>query len=304
MVDGRRWTGAAPASLAVLALLAAGACGADPAPPVPEGSGPTSPTPSPAPSTQPTPSSPAPDPRSPPPPAPGTTPPAWLGARVLPERPDGYGEVRPTPPELARRRFTLEDTVSPLPGRGFAARVDRVPRAVLRRSTWQPGCPVAATDLRWVRVTFAGFDAARHTGELLVHRRVAGDVVDVFADLWEADFPLEELRITTQAELDAPPTGDGNNTSAFVCRPVTGGTAYSQHAYGTAIDVNPFQNPYVRDDLVLPELASAYVDRARRGPGMIRRGGPVVRAFTAVGWSWGGDYRTLKDYHHFSESGG
>ena len=97
------------------------------------------------------------------------------------------------------------------------------------------------------------------------------------------------MRITRAEELDAPPTGDGNNTGAFACRPTTGATSYSQHAYGLAIDVNPFQNPYIKGDLVLPELASSYLDRGRVRPGMIEPDGPVVRAFAAIGWTWGGD---------------
>ena len=36
---------------------------------------------------------------------------------------------------------------------------------------------------------------------------------------------------------------------------------------------------------------------------MITRGDVVVRAFAAIGWEWGGDFATLKDYQHFSASG-
>jgi hypothetical protein len=36
---------------------------------------------------------------------------------------------------------------------------------------------------------------------------------------------------------------------------------------------------------------------------MIQPGGPVVRAFASIGWAWGGDWRTLKDYQHFSLTG-
>jgi hypothetical protein len=289
-------------ALGCVVLLAA-AAGCDAGSPEPR----SDPTPGPTVTTS---STPSPEPErtgSPRPrrtPAPGTTPPPWLGTRALPEGPDGYAEARPTPPELRTRRFTLPDALPPLPGRGFASRVEPVPEPVLRRSTWEAACPVDAADLRWVRVTFWGFDDRRHTGELLVNAQVADDVVEVFQALWQARFPLEEMRITRQAELDAPPTGDGNNTGAFVCRPVTGGSSYSQHAYGLAIDVNPFQNPYVRGDLVLPELATAYLDRDRRAPGMVREGGPVVRAFAEIGWEWGGAYRTLKDWQHFSLTGG
>ncbi len=162
---------------------------------------------------------------------------------------------------------------------------------------------MAATDLSWVRLTFFGFDGRRHTGELLVNRSVAGDLVEVFRTLYAERFPIEEMRITRADELDAPPTGDGNNTGAFACRPTTGATSYSQHAYGLAIDVDPFQNPYVKGDLVLPELASSYLDRDRLRPGMIEPDGPVVRAFAAIGWEWGGAWRSLKDYQHFSQNG-
>ena len=234
----------------------------------------------------------------------GATPPSWLGKRVLPEQANGFGEIRPTPPELDRRRFTLPDQLPPLPGTGFASRVTTpAPADVIARSTWKQGCPVAATDLSWIRLTFFGFDGRRHTGELLVNRSVADDLVEVFRTLYAEQIPIEEMRITRADELDAPPTGDGNNTGAFACRPTTGATSYSQHAYGLAIDVDPFQNPYVKGDLVLPELASSYLDRDRLRPGMIEPDGAVVRAFAAIGWEWGGAWRTLKDYQHFSQNG-
>jgi hypothetical protein len=182
--------------------------------------------------------------------------------------------------------------------------VGSVPATVLARSTWEPGCPVSSDDLAYARLTFWGFDDRRHTGELLLHRSVAEDVVAVFRRLYHARFPLEELRITTRAELAAPPTGDGNDTGAFVCRPTTGSTTtFSQHAYGLAIDLNPFQNPYVKDDLVLPELSSAYLHRERTRPGMITPDGVVVRAFASIGWTWGGTWSSLKDYQHFSQNG-
>jgi hypothetical protein len=222
---------------------------------------------------------------------------------VLPARADGFGEVGPTPPELRDRRFTLPDTVAALPGRGFASRVGPVPSAVLSRSTWQSGCPVPADELAWVRLTFWGFDDARHTGELLVNASVADDLVAVFRTLYDARYPIEEMRVTRLDELDAPPTGDGNNTGAFACRPSIGQSAFSQHAYGLAIDLNPFQNPYEKGDLVLPELASSYLDRDERRAGMVQPDDVVVRAFAAIGWEWGGDWRSLKDYQHFSRNG-
>ena len=295
------------AALLLTVSVAAAGCGTTPAT-APSASSAPSPTPSPSHSARPTPT-PTPTPTASPTPTPtptpalGTVAPAWLGHRPLPRTADGFGEIRPTPPELRERRFTLPDRLPPLPGTGFASRIDPVPAEVLARSTWAPGCPVAAADLRWLRLTFRGFDGARHTGELLVNESAAAPLVQVFHDLWDARFPIEEMRINTKAEQTAPPTGDGNDTAAFNCRPVRGSTTYSQHAYGLAVDVNPFQNPYLKGDLVLPELASSYEDRGWRRPGMILGGGPVTRAFARIGWGWGGSWHSLKDLQHFSANG-
>lgn len=246
------------------------------------------------------------------PPAPSTAPPPtapaaapWtVGTRPLPLRADGFGQVLPTPDVLVNRRLPTADLLPPPPNTSFASAVRPVPAAVLTRSTWRAECPVTVAQLRYVTVSFWGFDGGHHTGELLVNASVADAVVGVFAKLHAARFPLEEMRVTAAPELDAPPTGDGNNTGAFVCRPVRGQTRWSAHAYGLAIDLNPFNNPYTRGDLVLPELASAYVNRANIRPGMVRAGDVAVRAFTAAGWTWGGTWTSPRDLMHFSATGG
>ena len=251
----------------------------------------------------PVPTTPRPSSTASPTPEPGTTPPPWLFTRPLPVTSTGFGEVRPTPPELRNRRFNLPDSVPPLPGTGFKSRVEPAPRDVIARSTWKRACPVRADQLNWIRLTYRGFDGRRHSGELLAHEDASADLVRVFGALWRARFPIEEMRITEARELDLEPTGDGNNTGAFVCRPTRGESGFSEHAYGRAIDVNPFQNPYRRGEVVIPELASSYLDRRWERPGMITADGPVVAAFDAIGWQWGGRYRNLTDLHHFSHNG-
>ena len=241
------------------------------------------------------------------PPAPATTTtssPKWtVGASPLPLRPDGYGEILPTPPELVDRHLPTADLLPP-PGDGrYHATVAAVPATVLARSTWQRSCPVAATDLRYLTMSFIGYDGKAHTGEMLVGTKVADAVTRVFGHLFAARFPIEEMRVVRPAELTAPPTGDGNNTTAFVCRPAVGQTRWSAHAYGLAIDLDPFCNPYIKGDLVLPELASSYLDRANVRPGMVEPGDAAVRAFTAIGWTWGGQWTNPTDIQHFSATG-
>ena len=233
-----------------------------------------------------------------------TPPPQWVvGAKPLPLRPDGFGQILPTPAELRDRKLLTHDRLAPPPGTGYKSTVSPVPAAVLARSTWRPECPVAAGDLRYLTMSFWGFDGLHHTGEMIVHRGVAQDVVGVFGRLHAIRFPIEEMRVTDAPELDLHPTGDGNNTGSFVCRPAVGQKTWSAHASGLAIDVNPFNNPYVRGNLVLPELASSYVDRTWKRAGMLHRGDAVVRAFAAIGWSWGGDWTSPLDIQHFTATG-
>ncbi len=231
-------------------------------------------------------------------------PPDWLGQRRLPLGPDGLGEAGPTPVELIVRRFPTPTGPLPAPSSDrFAWSIGEVPPEVLARSTWHEGCPVDADELAYVVASHRGFHGGHHLGELIVHESVALDVVAVLRRLHSASFPIEELRVISRTEVDAHPTGDTNVSSAFVCRSTVGGSRWSEHAYGLALDLNPFLNPYVRGEVVIPELAAVNVDRRRGVPGVIHDGDEVVAAFADVGWAWGGHWASAKDWMHFSATG-
>lgn len=229
--------------------------------------------------------------------------PDWLGARPLPLGPDGHGQVLETPPELVDRRLETIDWLPPPIDDRYAWSKGPVPAEVLARSSWEQGCPVRMDELAYLTLTHYGFDGRFHTGEMIVNAAVADDVIEVFRRLHDARFPIEQMRVIAAEEIDAPPTGDGNDTTAFVCRPAVDSSAWSQHAYGLAIDINPFHNPYMRGELVLPELASAYLDRDELRPGMIVEGDVVTVAFDEIGWGWGGRWSSLDDWMHFSRNG-
>ena len=202
--------------------------------------------------------------------------------------------VRPVLPQRGPFRHTGRDE--------FRARVLPVTAARLG-SSYRDGCPVPVGDLRLLQLTHLGMDGRSRTGELVVHRDVATAVVEVFRRLYDARFPVERMVTVEQYGSDDDRSMAANNTSAYNCRTVTGGSTFSEHAYGTALDVNPVQNPYVRGTTVLPEAGRAYLDRSDVRPGMVVANDVVVRAFAAAGWGWGGDFSSFKDYQHFSASG-
>jgi hypothetical protein len=196
--------------------------------------------------------------------------------------------------------FADADELAPARG-GYEARVEPLPTSLRRTmtgSSWRSGCPVGLDDLRLLTLTHHTFDDEVRWGHLVVHRTVAGDVADAFGRVHDAGFPIERMRIVDRYGADDDRSMADNNTHAFNCRRITGGSSWSKHSYGWALDINPVQNPYVRGDTVLPRAGRAYLDRDDVRPGMIVRPGPVVAAFDAIGWTWGGDWQSLKDYQH------
>ena len=131
-----------------------------------------------------------------------------------------------------------------------------------------------------------------------MHRTVVDDLETVFAAMYDVEVPLERVeRIEAYGGSDDASMA-ANNSHAFNCRRITGGGSWSQHAFGIAVDLNPVQNPDVRDGTVLPPEGEAYLDRSDVREGMVLEGGVVVDAFDAIGWTWGGRWNTLKDYQH------
>ena len=187
---------------------------------------------------------------------------------------------------------------------GYHARVSTLPPAVrelMTGSSWHAGCPVGLHDLRLIRLTYWGFDRQAHTGKLVVHRRWADKIANVFGKIYDARFPIRRMRLVDRYGADDKRSMRADNTSAFNCRYRDGVCCtWSQHAYGRAIDINPVENPYVGSWGVSPPNGADFVDRTPIRRGMLARHDRPWWAFHAIGWSWGGSWSWPVDYQHFS----
>ncbi|WP_141973775.1 M15 family metallopeptidase [Actinomadura hallensis] len=202
---------------------------------------------------------------------------------------------------------TATETAPPSPSpteQGFQADVKRVTREDLPHS-WRRGCPVPPSGLRMIEMTYWGMDDRPHTGgRLVVNAKAAEDLVGVFRKLFDIRYPIERMEPVDKYRGSDFDSIEANNTSAFNCRRATGSSAFSQHAYGLAIDINPCQNPYVYPDgRIAHKDCTKYRNRDRNDPGMIHAGDEVVDAFESIGWGWGGEWTGAKDYQHFSSNG-
>jgi hypothetical protein len=181
----------------------------------------------------------------------------------------------------------------------FSGRIEKVRWSELRHS-YREGCPVGPSHLRTVHVSYWDFAGKRRLGAVVVARKHAPAIREVFRKLWDARFPIRRLEPVSRYRGSDDASMAADNTSAFNCRFVGGTSRWSMHALGEAIDVNPVENPYVRGSTVSPPAGRAFLDRSRYRKGMAVRNGVLVRAFAAAGWKWGAGFG---DYQHFSTTG-
>ena len=128
---------------------------------------------------------------------------------------------------------------------------DRIWRQMRGRS-WHQGCPVGRGGLRLLRINYWDFGGYRRRGELVAHQDAVDNMAEALADLYSRGLPLRSMyRVDRFGWSDQLRGADNrasmaaDNTSAFNCRQVVGDpSTRSPHAWGRALDVNPWENPY------------------------------------------------------------
>lgn len=169
--------------------------------------------------------------------------------------------------------------------------------------SWRDMAPYPMRDLVYIQVTYYGFDGKDHVGELIMHKKVASEIIEIFKELYDNKFAISKMNLIDEYDADDNASMEDNNTSALCVRTVTNRKdELSKHAYGLAIDINPVQNPYISEDEILPEEGKDYLDRTDVRKGMIVEGDACFNAFIRRGWEWGGKWTTKKDYQHFEKN--
>lgn len=150
-----------------------------------------------------------------------------------------------------------------------------------------------------VTVTYLGFDKLRHQGQLVVDKRLASEIKSIFLEIEQARYPVQRIVPVVLYGWDDQTSVGCNNTSSFNYRhkiiPGQKSQRLSVHAYGRAIDLNPFYNPYVASD------GTSDLPYDKKHPAALVAASAPVRIFARHGWSWGGNWSGAKDYQHFEK---
>ncbi len=190
---------------------------------------------------------------------------------------------------------------------GYSSHISSISPVVKKRmltgASWRKGCPVPLSQLRYLSMTYRGFDGRDHSGEMIVHQSVAREVTQIFGKLYVSKYPIKKMRLVSDYSASDFRSIEADNTSAFNCRPVTGGKKWSRHSYGKAIDINPIENPYIsRSGRISHKKSLQFRKRNHRiTKATILKSDLIVKLFKARGWRWGGDWNSIKDYQHFDK---
>ncbi len=168
---------------------------------------------------------------------------------------------------------------------------------------------ISLDDLSYVGVLYNDFDGNVQNGELICNNRIALDLVEIFEELYRNNYQFEEISLIDKYDGDDTLSMENNNTSCFNYRIVDGTDHLSKHAYGLAIDINPFYNPYVvfnkdgsGETYISPKGSEAYADRSKDFPYKIDENDLCYKLFIEHGFTWGGNWNSMKDYQHFQKA--
>lgn len=177
---------------------------------------------------------------------------------------------------------------------------------MIKSNIWSPENPVHYSRLVTLRIKFWNFNMESTEGELCVFDTLANQVLDIFDKLFDLKFPINKIKTMDKYHGSDIESMNANNTSGFNGRKVMRTNEWSSHAYGMAIDINPYQNPYLvkRTSIqcdVYPEGSFSYLNRIETRPGMVEEILDVMKetVFSVWGGEWSGE---RIDYHHFQVS--
>lgn len=171
--------------------------------------------------------------------------------------------------------------------------------------SYKEDCIIPRSDLRYLIILHRNMDGQSVVGELVVNKEISADILDIMRELYELNYPIEQVRLVDYYEGDDELSMAANNSSAFNWRTQTGSSAkISKHATGMAIDINPLYNPYYRFPYVNETVSPGgdlYMDRMWDFPFKIDEDDDCYRIFTEHGFKWGGSWNSLRDYQHFEK---
>ncbi len=175
--------------------------------------------------------------------------------------------------------------------------------ARIKGKSFKEECTLPVEDLRYIHLLHKDLDGSIHEGEMICNKYIADDVCEIFEELYDADYPIERVRLIDEYDADDETAMEDNNSSSFNFRFISHTTRVSKHGLGLAVDLNTLYNPYIKmvdgELIIEPVTAKEYTDRSKTFSYKIDENDLAYKLFTEHGFEWGGSWEDRKDYQHF-----
>ena len=139
------------------------------------------------------------------------------------------------------------------------------------------GLPVTPVQMQLylttIKVPVIDENGKSSTIQLTIHKKLVREITAVFNELKAIGFPVRK-----------------SDTAAYNWRNMASGSSRSHHSYGCVVDLNWNSNP------MIGVTAGSY----RPGTDPYSVTSQVVQIWKNHGFYWGGDWKTTKDYMHFT----
>ncbi|WP_294428033.1 M15 family metallopeptidase [uncultured Treponema sp.] len=173
----------------------------------------------------------------------------------------------------------------------------------MQGKSFKDNCTIPRSDLRYLHVLHKTLEGTVKDGELVCNVKIADILLDIFKELYSADYPIEKIHLIDEYDADDERSMSDNNSSCFNFRFISHTKVVSKHGAGLAVDINPLYNPYYKFVNGKPNLEPAnsgeYLDRSKNFPYKIDHNDLAYKLFTSRGFEWGGDWQDCKDWQHF-----
>ena len=175
-------------------------------------------------------------------------------------------------------------------------------------NTYKEDCIVPREDLRYILALHKDKDGNVHQGEMVVHKLIAEDVLEILEKLYDANYPIERMVLPDNYMADDEIMMRDNNSSSFNFRFISHTTKVSKHGLGMAVDINTLYNPYHKivtnedgttKEVIEPATGAPYLDREKDFDYKINKDDLCYKLFIEKGFEWGGDWTDRKDFQHF-----
>lgn len=148
------------------------------------------------------------------------------------------------------------------------------------------GCTVCEEDQAWIQL--------KGVKKFRVCKKFKSDIESALKKILDSGFPLYEVTAYRVGKSKGPVDDNGLRTQ------------FSNHSFGTAIDINRSRNGLYKSCFSFgPKCKLALGgkwDPSR--PGTLTKDSVPVKAFKEMNWNWGGEIKgRQKDFMHFSPSG-